>query len=98
MILHPNLMNCNGTTQIQHAIKKNRDARQAYIRKPFQYSSRVVSTARQGNGQGGSMQNIVVAYFYLLTFICMTTTIVAYFRSDDLYCNNLCKTAVGKER
>ena len=51
------------TLKSQHAIKKNRDARQAFTQKPFQYSSSAVSSARQGNEQVGYMQNIVVANF-----------------------------------
>ena len=47
------------------AIKKNRDARQAYVQTPFQCSLSEVNNAQQGNGQIGSMQNIVVAYLWL---------------------------------
>ena len=54
------------TLKSQHAIMKNRDARQAYVQKPVQCSStsRAVSCPRQGNGQVGSMQNIVVVYLW----------------------------------
>ena len=41
------------------------DKLRAYVQKPFQYSSSAVDSARRGNGQVGSMQNIVVAYFWL---------------------------------
>ena len=50
------------TLKSQHAIKKNRDERQAYAQKTFQHSSSAVSNARQDDGQVGSIQNIVVAY------------------------------------
>ena len=48
------------TLKSQHAIKKKGDARQAYVQNHFS----TVSNLRQGNGQVGSMQNIVVAYFW----------------------------------
>ena len=49
-----------------------------------------VSSLRRGNGQVGSMQNIVCSFLLALTtIICMTTTIVAHLRSGGLYCDNL---------
>ena len=53
------------TMKSQHAIKKNGDARQAHVQKPFQYSSSAISAPQQGNEQVGRMQNIAIAYFWL---------------------------------
>ena len=58
-----------------------------------------VSNLRRGNGQVGSMQKYCCSLLLALTtVICMTTTIVAHLRSGGLYCDNLSKTTVGKER